>query len=403
MKITLDEIRSAVASMDAVFGNNNPFKVRVKGALAVAEYDVSMKGMWSSELLKECRGLIFNADSGELLSRPYHKFFNVGENEWTQMSDLPWNEPHVILEKLDGSMIRPIVDPETNKLRFCTKAGYSDVAAQVDQWVADKAPHITIFCLDMIRDGFTPIFEWCSRKMRIVIDHPCDRLVLTGLRENMTGQYVSYEFMKELAENLYNIEVVKCFDQSLSAADFVAWAKVQKGTEGFVVRWANGLMVKVKTEDYMTVHHTLDILKSEKHILKAVTTDVVDDVVAGMRASDRTAVLDYALKVNEGIAKFADDVVALVLAGPRTRREFADYARQTSLGMALMRFVGSSKNDVLVPSRENIITSVRDALAKSCGSNTAVENNRHMMSGVSWDRYAQGVGLNPGNGITSEE
>ena len=402
MKITLDEIRSAVASMDAVFGNNNPFKVRVKGALAVAEYDVSMKGMWASELLKECRGLIFNADSGELLSRPYHKFFNVNENDWTQMVDLPWHEPHTILEKLDGSMIRPIVDPETCKLRFCTKAGYSDVAAQVDQWVAEKAPHITIFCLDMIRGGFTPIFEWCSRKMRIVIDHPCDRLVLTGIRDNDTGQYISYEYMKEVAVNLYGIEVVKCFDRTLSAEDFVAWARVQKGTEGFVVRWYNGLMVKVKTEDYMTVHHTLDILKSEKHILKAVVTDVVDDVVAGMRVSDRVAVLDYAQKVNEGINTFAREVVYLVARGRGTRKEFADYARQSPLGMALMRFVGSDKDAITVPTLEYVVTYVRDALAKSCGSNTAIENNRHMMSGVSWDRYAAGVGLNPGNGVDSE-
>lgn len=398
MKITLDEIRSEVASMDAVFGNNNPFKVRVKGPIAVAEYDVSMKGMWASDLLKECRGLIFNAETGELLSRPYHKFFNVNENDWTQFEDLPWHEPHVILEKLDGSMIRPIVDPETCKLRFCTKAGYSDVASQVDQWVAEKAPNITKFCHAMWQDNVTPIFEWCSRKMRIVIDHPCDRLVLTGMRYNDTGQYVGYDTMVSIAA-IYDVEVVKCFDRTLSAEDFITWARVQKGTEGFVVRWYDGLMVKVKTEDYMTVHHTLDILKSEKHILKAVVTDVVDDVVAGMRASDRVAVLDYAQKVNEGIATFARQVVYLVARGRGTRKEFADYARQSPLGMALMRFVGSDKDAITVPTLENVVTYVRDALAKSCGSNTAIESNRHMMSGASWDRYAKGVGLNPGNGV----
>jgi len=40
-----------------------------------------------------------------------------------------------------------------------------------------------------IENRLTPIFEWCSRKQRIVIDYPEDKLVLLAVRENMSGKY----------------------------------------------------------------------------------------------------------------------------------------------------------------------------------------------------------------------
>ena len=46
---------------------------------------------------RECRGLIFNAD-GKLISRPYHKFKNFGEDK--EYTDIDFTQPHIILENL---------------------------------------------------------------------------------------------------------------------------------------------------------------------------------------------------------------------------------------------------------------------------------------------------------------
>jgi tRNA splicing ligase len=51
---------------------------------------------------RECRGLVFDNVTGELLSRPYHKFFNVNEKPETHVNKVNLATPHVILEKLDG-------------------------------------------------------------------------------------------------------------------------------------------------------------------------------------------------------------------------------------------------------------------------------------------------------------
>lgn len=53
-------------------------------------------------VLREGRGLIFCSKTGELLSRPFHKFFNLGERE--DVMDIDLSKPHAIMEKLDGCL-----------------------------------------------------------------------------------------------------------------------------------------------------------------------------------------------------------------------------------------------------------------------------------------------------------
>ena len=69
------------------------FRVMEKDWYSVVNYMVSLEETfrWDSDdpvgstVRRECRGLIFNRE-GELVSRPYHKFFNVGEKEETQLN-----------------------------------------------------------------------------------------------------------------------------------------------------------------------------------------------------------------------------------------------------------------------------------------------------------------------------
>jgi RNA ligase len=58
-------------------------------------------------LARELRGITFDASTGALLSRPYHKFFNAGEREEVLAQHLSFSDPHHILEKLDGRALAP--------------------------------------------------------------------------------------------------------------------------------------------------------------------------------------------------------------------------------------------------------------------------------------------------------
>ena len=138
---------------------------------------------------RECRGLIFDKE-GNLISRPYHKFFNIGEKQETHQNKVNLNDPHVILEKLDGSMIRPI--PTKEGFRLATKAGVTDVAMNAETFIADKPQYSELinYCIE---NNLTPIFEWVSRKNRIVVDYPEENLILTAVRHNTTGEYLPYK------------------------------------------------------------------------------------------------------------------------------------------------------------------------------------------------------------------
>ena len=72
----------------------------------------------SGRIRKECRGLIFDKDE-KLISRPFHKFFNVNENDDSLAHKIDMSRPHVLQEKVDGSMVQTVHARRTN---WCTSA-----------------------------------------------------------------------------------------------------------------------------------------------------------------------------------------------------------------------------------------------------------------------------------------
>lgn len=142
-----------------------------------------------SAIRRECRGIIFDSVTGNIIRRPFHKFFNVNEREETQDHVVDMSRPHVILEKLDGSMIA--VFAHEGKLIWGTKMVAQDFHELVEQFVKESDIDYEGFCWDLINSGHTPIFEWMHPQKRIVIDYGKEpTLSLTAIRNIVTGAYV---------------------------------------------------------------------------------------------------------------------------------------------------------------------------------------------------------------------
>lgn len=230
-----------------------------------------------SAIRRECRGLIFNKD-GKLISRPLHKFFNVNEREETQVQNIDFSKPHRILDKLDGSMIRPLYIG--GKWRLGTKMGITDVALQAEEYIADK-PHFQKFfdfCETFGDSGITPIFEWISRQQRIVIDYPVDELVLLAVRYNDTGEYFVYEMLEKISLE-FNIGIVRQFVGNASnMQSLIDQTRDAEGIEGYVVRFEDGMMVKIKGDWYVQIHKAKDQIGREKNLIAMILDDNLDDV-----------------------------------------------------------------------------------------------------------------------------
>ena len=289
------------------------FKIFENDWYDVVNYVVALDESFDCQIRTECRGLIFDK-SGKLISRPYHKFFNVNEKPHTRMEEIDLNEPHVILEKLDGSMIRPI--PCDTGFRLATKAGVTDVAMNAEVFIADK-PEYSRFIEYCLNNGFTPIFEWCSRKNRIVVDYPEDKLILTAVRLNYSGSYVRWQSVLKEIEigGFFSIPVVKTIscDNNTDISKVVDQIRKWEYDEGVIIRFDNGHMVKIKADDYVLRHKCKESLSQEKNGLSIIIVDSVDDIVPLLEKteSDRERLFKFQEDFWKEIGKFEAEITSM--------------------------------------------------------------------------------------------
>lgn len=139
----------------------------------------------SGAIRRECRGIKFYPD-GKIASRLFHKFFNLFEKEETQLHNLDMNKKHSILEKLDGSMLHPMI--VNNEIRWMTKMGITDISLKAEEYINNNNKY-NKFAEWCIENNMTPIFEYTSPNNRIVIPYEEDNLTLLAVRNNYTGEY----------------------------------------------------------------------------------------------------------------------------------------------------------------------------------------------------------------------
>ena len=375
------------------------FKVMRKDWYTVVNYVVNFGETFDwiegdvagSVMRRECRGLIFDTLSGELLSRPYHKFFNVGERAELAMDEVDMSANHVILEKLDGSMIRPVPVPGSDcyEFRLGTKAGITDVAMTAEVWMANHSNYVE-FVKMCLEHGITPIFEWCSRKNRIVVDYPEDRLVLTAVRHNEKGFYLPHRALRNFARD-YQLDLVKVIDSaSDNIHELVDTIRAWESDEGVVVRFEasrphggadQGHMLKIKADAYLVLHRSKDAISNEKNIIEVVLNDQVDDLIPVLTEPDAKRLRDFQRAFWMSVDEVASEMVDVYLDGGVGIEEQRDFAQRFvhSQPKHLHPFMyglrkGRGARDMLV-----------DSIAKSISSQTKVDASRWMWGGLKWN------------------
>jgi RNA ligase len=337
-------------------------------------------------LRRECRGLIFYPD-GRIMARRFQKFFNLNEREETLMENIDFTQHHVILEKLDGSMITPLMVEECGEevVRFGTKMGLTDVSAGPEEFVR-KNHIIKDFSRMMMKSGLTPIFEWLSRKNRIVIDYPTDRLVLTAVRNTVTGEYESYSMLLEY-NRLFGLDVVKAYEGTAENMEkLLEETRDLKGAEGWVIRFDDGHMLKVKAEEYCRFHKTKDSMNLEKNIVELLINEKMDDTKAFMMVEDRERVEDFENKFWNGITATVHNYAEMwaeLCAHKMDRKRFAlervpalKLKDHNAPGIMFGMFDNKGLRDMVV-----------DLIRKNCNTQTKVSQIRYLWGGHEWSYH----------------
>jgi len=283
------------------------FVVAEKEGYTVINYNVMMADTFDCNIRRECRGIIFDTATGEIIRRPFHKFFNVNEREETQDNVVDLSQSHAILEKLDGSMIAPFV--VNDQLIWGTKMGATEVAEPVEDFVL-LHENYSQFARFLIRRGYTPIFEWCSRKQRIVLDYKEDQLILTAIRDLTTGRYMSWDLVTNTADQ-YFIPVVGKWETGIdmdnkTMSSFVRYVRDLEDVEGFVVRFSDGHMLKLKCHWYLQIHKAKEAILQDRNIVELILDEKLDDVKAHLPQEDRDRLTAFESDINKAVtAAFA--------------------------------------------------------------------------------------------------
>lgn len=209
-----------------------------------AQYD----GVWNLTT-RTCRGLIVHSSTGEVLARPWAKFFNHGQPE-AEALDLA--APVEVTDKLDGSLgILYPLPSRPGRFAIATRGSFDSEQAT---W-ATRRWEKRYEGLWTLTEGLAFLVEIIYPDNRIVLDYG-DRedLVLLGAVEIGTGR----PFGPHDPEcRWWPGPTAEVFDHPTLGDALLAPAR--HNAEGLVVRYLGdgphaGAMVKIKQEDYVALH-----------------------------------------------------------------------------------------------------------------------------------------------------
>jgi RNA ligase len=289
-------------------------------------------------------------------------------------------------------MITPVAVID-GRIFYGTKMGLTEVAVPVQTFV-DVRPEYARLVSDLIASGKTPTFEWCSRQQKIVIDYPNDRLVLTAIRENENGQYTPYTEMVEIGKT-YGVEVVKSYGTIDDFEKFLASVSELEGAEGYVVRFEDGHMVKVKGAWYISLHRSLDSMKFEKDFIRLILDEKLDDLkgvlpqaLASRADHFATDLFHNAHQVGEKVYWVAQEAYDNLSASKkRFALEVVNRPENKPFSSLLFKMwdrIDQREDDLEVGAVKLVLETIRDA----CSTQTKVDQHRHLFGNIRWSGYA---------------
>lgn len=202
--------------------------------------------------VESSRGLIFNHDTLEIMSRGFRRFYN-----WDD-SNVPYppTGPMVLSTKFDGSLGIPYLNPIDyygQTIKFATRGSFNSPQAQKATqmlWEGDLGRYFGFQISSLIDQDKTPVFEIIYPENRIVVDYKGESmLVLLDVLDNKTGDSLISDFDDFLWEHKAEKNLIPGgFSDAITHT-------IPEGEEGFVLFWpGSGFRCKMKSAEYVELH-----------------------------------------------------------------------------------------------------------------------------------------------------
>jgi RNA ligase len=216
---------------------------------------------------QQARGLIVDRASGEVVARPFAKFFGYGHGGRSDYGQLQY-----VMEKADGSL--GILYRQHGEYAIATKGSFgSSQAAWASSYLQAH------YQLSDLPNELTLLFEIIYPANRIVVDYGSrEGLLLLAARNRFTGEYLELPALRTLAER-YGFELPVIYDFANPNDIKLALAQLDENSEGFVAVFEGGERAKFKGKRYLELAKRLSYL-SFHNTLAAVAAGEVEQLLA---------------------------------------------------------------------------------------------------------------------------
>jgi len=269
------------------------------------------------------RGLVMNWETGDVIAKPWPKFFNLSEHE-----AIP-DGPAIVREKMDGSL--GILFHYDGKWHIATRGSFtSDQAIKAQKWIEGHD----------FPKGYTHLFEIIYPDNRIVVDY---------------GEFEGLVYLESIC-----LETGAVFDLDIwdRKAEYHGLLHPQElpqhkpNAEGYVLYWPEcDFRVKVKFDEYVRLHKIMteySIKRLWEHLsaggdFNELIGGVPDEFYQEVSADKERLEETYA-----EIKKQADDIAGSV-ADMLTRKEQAKHIvnNKDLSGIVFKVLDGKNVNEVI--------------------------------------------------------
>ena len=252
-------------------------------------------------LSRELRGLVITKNE-TFLSVP--KFFNINEIPETMQSKIAHKTIKKVQNKLDGSLITPIL--VNGVIVVKSKASFQSDQAKLAQSILEGDTCLQYAILDLLANEFQPFFELIGKANKHVIDYnnTDNKLVLIMVRDKQ-GHFIDVDKFK------YDFDdITESYDYTIE--ELLEKQKTAKGVEGWVVKFQDDTILKVKTEEFFELHKIKEESDSYKVILKRILNEDMDDILGRVPETRKAELLEIMSVVSNYIVQVIHEVETIV-------------------------------------------------------------------------------------------
>lgn len=271
---------------------------------------VQYDSLWD-DITLSCRGLVTD-DKGNLVARPFRKFFNIEEGKHTP------TEQFQVFEKMDGSL--GILFFYGDEWVFASRGSFTS-----DQALKFKEIFTKKYKTSYLYTPNTYLFEIIYPENRIVVDYGnIEDVVMLGEINTESGEELDLD---HYTNSIFN--VVKEYNGIKDYSSLKSL--VDNNAEGFVVRFSNGDRMKIKGEEYLRLHRIMTNLSTTSVWEILSTNGKIDEFIKDVPDEFFKKIQDFAFDLSlryYNLMKEYTECFEIIKNKTEDRKSFAEESKR---------------------------------------------------------------------------